>query len=851
MDPGRETRLVPRALARLIAVFVLLAGSVSIINPLFEPSDEIRHYRYVRILVTEHRLPVQDEEAARAQSHHPPLYYALGALLSAWVPSAHDGSFQHPDNPFWGYRNWTIGIDNKLQYWHGPAERFPFREGYLAPMVARWINVLLGAATVALTYHLALRALWSKPESSTKMQREEGPEATARRALLDRGRLARSAPSGPQSAARVVNSATSASAGMRARCPRSTERIGHGRFQCSTSGSLSHSVRGVWERVARFPARRVRALHGYSRSSSTNGPAQLLALAAAAIVALNPQFIYQSAAINNDIVAALSGTALLLACVILLQEGLSVRRLVGLGVIAGVALLSKLQIAAIGPAVALSLALASRRDPAGASRPLSRRLLPWLRALLVVGIVAGAVCGWWYLRNLRLYGDLTGMGKLDEMWVGRDAGDNLWAIRQGLPQLWASLWGRFGYGQIPLPGAMTTGMALICAAGLAGLVRIRRQRITPPILATLGLAILGVTAIVAYYMARQPAGAMGRFLFPVLPAFAVLLVAGIDAWMQSPARTCKIVTAGMGLFAAVALFGYLWPAITYPPRKVFPAGVPADPTAPPVLAQVGDVARILSATVDQDEVIPGDAVFVRVNWEPLRWTEEPLTVFIHLIDEAGVVVAQRDTWPGLSRAPTTSWRAGIPFVDTYRVDLPETIYSPNALTVSIGLYGPAVGRLPIAIGDAATTSAAADSLTVGTLTVPRQDGAWANPIDINFGDDIHLVGYEIWPRALAPGGTATLTLTWELPVPPAVDPYIFAQIIDAEWNVWGSSDGGHPEWSTGIVTDTRRITLIPETPPGSYPVNVGLVSEGKRLRIIADNGSLLGDFVSLGPIGVR
>ncbi|MCJ7551730.1 MAG: hypothetical protein MUQ30_18830, partial [Anaerolineae bacterium] len=155
--------MAPRALAALIAIFVLLAGSVSIINPLFEPSDEIRHYRYVRILVTEHRLPVQDQEAVRAQSHHPPLYYALSAWLSAWVPSAHDGTFQHPANPFWAYRNWTVGIDNKLQYWHGPAERFPFREGYLAPMVARWVNVLLGAATVPITYHLALRALRSGP----------------------------------------------------------------------------------------------------------------------------------------------------------------------------------------------------------------------------------------------------------------------------------------------------------------------------------------------------------------------------------------------------------------------------------------------------------------------------------------------------------------------------------------------------------------------------------------------------------------------------------------------------------------------------------------------------------------
>jgi len=43
MDPARETRTAPRALVALIAIFVLLAGSVSIFIPLFEPSDEIRH----------------------------------------------------------------------------------------------------------------------------------------------------------------------------------------------------------------------------------------------------------------------------------------------------------------------------------------------------------------------------------------------------------------------------------------------------------------------------------------------------------------------------------------------------------------------------------------------------------------------------------------------------------------------------------------------------------------------------------------------------------------------------------------------------------------------------------------
>jgi len=52
-----------------------------------------------------------------------------------------------------------------------------------------------------------------------------------------------------------------------------------GRFRSSnTSGPLSHSVRGVSERVTRFPARGVRALPGYSRSSSNLGIGEDLAV---------------------------------------------------------------------------------------------------------------------------------------------------------------------------------------------------------------------------------------------------------------------------------------------------------------------------------------------------------------------------------------------------------------------------------------------------------------------------------------------------------------------------------------------------------------------------------------------
>ena len=46
-------------LVLIMAGFLVLATATSVVNPLFESTDEIRHYRYIRQLVVEHTLPVQ------------------------------------------------------------------------------------------------------------------------------------------------------------------------------------------------------------------------------------------------------------------------------------------------------------------------------------------------------------------------------------------------------------------------------------------------------------------------------------------------------------------------------------------------------------------------------------------------------------------------------------------------------------------------------------------------------------------------------------------------------------------------------------------------------------------------
>ncbi|MBN1953750.1 MAG: glycosyltransferase family 39 protein [Anaerolineae bacterium] len=734
MENRAVGRRFPFALLAILLAFVVLAGAVSVVNPLFESTDEIRHYRYVRHLVVYRQLPVQGAEAARSQSHHPPLYYALSALASGWIPSPHTPEIEQPLNPFWGYRMWEVSVDNKLQYRHDPAEEFPFRAGYLAAVVPRWVNVLLGAVAVYLTYRLG---------------------------------------------------------------------------------------RQVWP--DRLP----------------------LAWGAAALVAFTPQFLYLSGAMNNDVIAAAAGAAVLLVSVRIVQQGAGQKQLVALGLAYGLALLSKFHLLAMGGVIGLALALAAwrappfeRPEPGARSRPLAR----WLRGLNVVLGLAVIVAGWWFLRNWRLYGDPTGMSKVNELWIGRPASEGWWALSQSLPYLWSSLWGRFGYGQIPLPQAIYGGLLFCCALALVGYLLPRRGPLPRAALLLLAVTVAGYVAVVFYYILIQPAGPMGRFLFPAFPAFAVLVVGGLDRWLRRPGWSAGIAAVGMAALALVALLGYLFPAVSAPPS------LPAPPDDDGVL-QFGDVAQLRAFEISSGSLRPGEPLYVTLVWSPLRRTAQPYVVYVHLIDDAGVLIAQRDTWPGLGRAPTTAWQPGQPFVDTYRVDLPETAYAPNRATVRVGLYEPALGRLPVTIAG----EPAGDGMVVGMVTVEAPPGPWPNPLAANFGDEIQLVGYTVEPRALSAGGTFTLTLYWEPLRQPQHDYLVFAQVIDSEWNVWGSRDGRSPGWTEGqVVGDVRLITLRPDTPAGSYPIQIGLFhDETGRLPLLAADGHHLDERVLLGPIRVE
>lgn len=720
----------------ILLAYLALAVVYSLASPLYEPTDELRHFRYVRHIVVYRSLPVQqDIDAPRAQSHHPPLYYALGALISWWVPVQQEVYYEPPPNSYWGYRYWEVNADNKNQYLHGNEERFPFHGVALAVYVVRWMTILIGAGVVYLTY-----------------------------------------------------------------------RIG----------------REV------FPDRPVLAVGG------------------TALVAFNPQFIYLSGAINNDILAALCGAGVLLVCVQLVRNGPTARTDVTLGILYGLALLTKFHLLALLGVIALAYLIAvwPSRDHWRAA------LTRMTRGILTVLGLAAIISGWWFWRNYTLYGDLTGMSKVNELWAGRPASENLWAIRQSLPYLWSSLWGRFGYGQVPLPRSVYQGTLLLCIVGLAGHLLPRRDRLPCATVLLLVTVPLIFVVVVFYYILIQPAGAMGRFLFPALPAFALLLVAGLGRFF--PRRlvcvVMLVVAIGMATLAIYALVGVLAPAFS-PPPSLTASEIQAIPNATGV--EFGDVARLLGYRVTPDVAAPGDTVDVTVYWQALAQTNQDYAIFVHLLSDVGTMIAQRDTYPGLGRYPTTTWEPDVVFADTYRVHIPETVYAPDVGYVQVGVYLPDGPRL--------TAPDGRDALRLTTVEIQPQPDEFPNPVNANFGDQVTLVGYTLDRRVARPGETIRLTLYWRASASIETDYRAFAHILGIENQVWANNDSYlvsrgtlTSEWRPGqVVEDVRDLTVGLTTPSDFYDIEVGVYTpEAGRLPVVAEDSHWLDNRVMLSKIRV-
>jgi hypothetical protein len=126
--------------------FALTALAYSVRVPLYEAPDEPQHIFYVESLAFDHRLPDPD---LTHQAQHPPLYYALEAVVvrALGLPRAAD----QPLNPAF----FDPATSNNAPAYQHPDEAFPWRKAVLTVQVMRAVTIPFGVAVVMLTYFIA------------------------------------------------------------------------------------------------------------------------------------------------------------------------------------------------------------------------------------------------------------------------------------------------------------------------------------------------------------------------------------------------------------------------------------------------------------------------------------------------------------------------------------------------------------------------------------------------------------------------------------------------------------------------------------------------------------------------
>lgn len=695
-----------RWLLFILAVYSLLGIAYSWVTPLGESPDEIDHFLYVRYLVEQRKFPVMQpvaEQNETMEANQPPLFYLLNALVTGPLPMT--ASAELPQNACYTFDPHDGGRANF--YLHDSAEQNPLSDAYLAFRAARLLSVVQGIVIIWLAYGLGRQL-------------------------------------------------------------------------------VPHDDRA--------------------------------ALLGAAVVAFNPQFIFITSSVNNDVLTAVIGAALVYFSVAALKRP-ALGRFVGLGLLLGAALLTKFALLALWPLPLLTGLLTARNG--------QRRLA--VQAIVLLLVLPLLVAGWWYLRAYRLYGDplawevhLLAKGS-EVLRTTPFTGVDGWEfIRVHFQSYWA--W--FGWLKIQAPGwvyGLLAGGTAVSLAGLALVVKdwrlFRRQSAdfsVDPLAVLFNVLAVGAiyASLLRYIQTINWSGYQGRLAYAAVAPAAALL--GLGWWRLAQLLTGRLTRkpvsrAIVWLPAAALLFLSLGSL-----RQLSVSFARPDLFAPPAdwrRVCIDTPAGFYVTAVDWPaDVRPGEALPVALSGYGALAGQANAEMVLLNGDGAVLATAVTDlAWPAKSSV-TVMESLAVP---------------PDAL--------PARARVQLLVAGAAYELGFVKIAPLVPVTaVPSQ------PLQANFDDELALLGYD-WQ---SDGSTLRLTTYWQALTRLSQDYTIFVHVLDDAGQLIAQHDsppqgGRYPTsiWNAGeIVVDEVTLILPPDTAPAQIAVGLYQLDTLERLPVVGSLG---------------
>ncbi len=717
----------------ILVCFILLSVVYGLVIPPFENLDEIEHFEVLRYIANTGQLPVHGTTAAQAyhyrqEASQPPLYHLLSAgLVRLLGLETDDAAAAWRLNPWVACGPGAASLyDNRTVLYHDPnREAFPWRASLLTLHVLRLWSTLLQAATVAGTYLLARLAFPRRP--------------------------------------------------------------------------------GV-------------------------------GLVAMAVLAFNPQFLLVASGVNNDNLVTPLLTFGLCLLLRIWQDGVTTRRAVGLGLLIGLAGLSKLSgwgLLGLAGLVTLAMIVRSKK-------------IAWTAALIPA--VSLLVAGWWFWRNWQLYGDPTALQAMLEL-VGARGGSMLQSLLE-TGAMFRSFWG-----QIPCsfyPPAFYTFYGVFTALALVGLAWGWRRLVAAERTAALILVAWFVLIVLAWmrWNAMTPAPG-GRLLFPALPAIALLMALGISELARKRARLVSVITVGLLALLAWWTVLCILPAFFAPPPR-YPDASAIQPEHP-LDATLGDSVRVWGYDLALDEDEP--TLDVTLYWQALAPMSQDYAMALQLVSPVPGDTTLRwnyNSWPGHGNYPTSAWQPGELVADHYRFRLPEADFATQAWDLHLALYhGESGERLPVRVKE----SDVGEQLVLTRLRVPgtrpscTEEGRLAS--EVRFGDAIALTHATVIPEQEG----SRVELCWQALCPLPADYTVFVHLQDASGALLATGDGPPMQgafptslWRSGdVVLDVHHLLSLPDAENGRISVGLYEPKDGSRLPAFVGDVSIPDAAVQVWP----
>jgi hypothetical protein len=117
------------------------------------------------------------------------------------------------------------------------------------------------------------------------------------------------------------------------------------------------------------------------------------------------------------------------------------------------------------------------------------------------------------------------------------------------------------------------------------------------------------------------------------------------------------------------------------PRNMIGDSLPQNQTNASFASQFTAIGYDLSSR----QMRPGDQITVTIHWQALVKPDVDFSVFVHLVDEAGKIVGQSDSYPVAGTYPTTWWQPNHVVGDSHTLATPHTLLA-GVYRLNAGLY---------------------------------------------------------------------------------------------------------------------------------------------------------------------